>query len=97
MYGMPGTVSPNAMIYGQMGHHSPPSFPYRPVRGYMIPSPPVLQYSRPIVGGVTTEIIPTMQSPHHPGIPLPSPGPMQVIVPTSPQFTQSSGSDQMAG
>lgn len=67
MYGMPGTVSPNAMIYGQMGHHSP-SFPYRPVRGYMIPSPSVLQYSRPIVGGVTTEIIPTTPSPHHPGI-----------------------------
>lgn len=31
------------------------------------------------------------------GIPLPSPGPMQVIVPTSPQFTQNSGSDQIAG
>ncbi|KAI5683899.1 hypothetical protein M9H77_05127 [Catharanthus roseus] len=97
MYGMPGAVSPNTMMYGQMGQPSPSNFPYRTVRGYMIPGPSMLQYGRPIVCGVTTEVIPSMHSPNHPGIPLPSPGPVQVILPTSPQFTQSSGSDQMGG
>lgn len=67
MYGMPGAVSPNTMMYGQMGQPSPSNFPYRTVRGYMIPGPSMLQYGRPIVCGVTTEVIPSMHSPNHPG------------------------------
>ncbi|KAL3527323.1 hypothetical protein ACH5RR_011979 [Cinchona calisaya] len=98
MYGVPGTASPNPLAYGQMGHSQPANLPYTAVRGYVIPSPHAWQYGRSIVSGPGTEIISTMQTPNHPGIYVPSPGTAQIIVPTSPpQFTQSSGSDQMAG
>ncbi|CAI9110429.1 OLC1v1010445C2 [Oldenlandia corymbosa var. corymbosa] len=94
MYGVPSPVSPNSMLYSQMGNQPPANLGYTPVRGYMLPNPHALQYGRPIVGGMAPEIM----SPNHPGIRIASPVPAQIIVPTSPpQFTQSSGSDQMAG
>lgn len=98
MYGVPGTVSPNALLYSQMGHSPPANLAYTAFRGYMMPNPQTLQYGRPIISGVAPEIMSAMQTPNHPGIRIASPAPAQIIVPTSPpQFTQSSGSDQMAG
>lgn len=67
MYGVPGTASPTPLVYGQMGHSPPANLPYTAVRGYVMPSPPALQYGRPVVSGMTTEIISAMQTPNHPG------------------------------
>ncbi|KAL3525143.1 hypothetical protein ACH5RR_013515 [Cinchona calisaya] len=98
MYGVPGTASPAPLVYSQMGHSPPANLAYTAVRGYVMPSPHALQYGRPIVSGITTDIISAMHASDNPGIHVPSPGPAQIIVPTSPpQFTHSSGSDQMAG
>lgn len=67
MFGLPGTVNTN-LPYGQMSHPSPGSLGYRPVQGFLMPSPQIVQYGRPSVSGATAETIPANQVPYLTGI-----------------------------
>lgn len=96
MYGIPSTVGTNTLQYGQLG--AQPGGPAYAFRGHLMPGPQMVQYQRPNAGGTTTDNAPLMQLPYHSGVTMPSPRQSQTAVQgRPPQFTQSSGSDQMAG
>ncbi|KAM3252085.1 RNA-binding protein 24 [Capsicum chacoense] len=105
MYGMPSTVGTNTLQFGQLG--AQPGSPAYAFRGLM-PGPQMVQYQRPNASGTTTDSVPLLQLPYHSvkvldypissGITMPSPHQSQTAVQTRPpQFSQSSGSEQMAG
>nr|XP_016516081.1 PREDICTED: uncharacterized protein LOC107832730 [Nicotiana tabacum] len=75
---------------------------------YGVPGPQILQYQRPNTNGARTKNVPVMQLPYNSvklldypvssGITMSSPRQSQIVVQAHPsQFTQRSGSDQMAG
>ncbi|CAL5327607.1 unnamed protein product [Camellia sinensis] len=62
IYGVPGTVNTNIVLYGQMGHPLSGNHGYPTIQGYVTPGRHVLQYGGPIVSGVTTDTIATTQA-----------------------------------
>ena len=85
-----------------------PGSPAYVFRSHMMPGPQILQYQRPNTNGARTKNVPVMQLPYNSvklldypvssGITMSSPRQSQIVVQAHPsQFTQRSGSDQMAG
>lgn len=106
MYGIPSTVGTNTLQFGQLG--AQPGSPAYAYRGHLMTGPHMVQYQRPNASGAMTDNVPLMQLPYHSvkvldypissGITMPSPRqPQTAVQARPPQFTQSSGSDQMAG
>ncbi|GMP34608.1 hypothetical protein CsSME_00007407 [Camellia sinensis var. sinensis] len=62
IYGVPGTVNTNIVLYGQMGHPLSGNHGYPTIQGYVTPGRHVLQYGGPFVSGVTTDTIATTQA-----------------------------------
>ncbi|XP_021717783.1 RNA-binding protein 38 isoform X2 [Chenopodium quinoa] len=102
LYGVPGTPGAPMYPYGQLAQ-SVQGGGYSPVQTYPMPSHQVVQFGGPSVNAMTSSI--PIQSSYHPGnfLPIksvvsPVPGQPQFMVPShSPQFIQSSGSDQATG
>ncbi|CAL5428512.1 unnamed protein product [Camellia sinensis] len=68
IYGVPSTVNTNIVPYGQMGHPLSGNHGYPTIQGYVTPGRHVLQYGGPLVSGVTTDTIATIQAQYLAGI-----------------------------
>ncbi|CAA7020079.1 unnamed protein product [Microthlaspi erraticum] len=89
VYGVPGAVNSPGYQYGQFSQNIPGGHGYTAVQGYSVPGGHVLQLGGPNA----TSPMPAIQSPYPSAIAGPAPTQPHIIVQT-PQYKQSSGSDQ---
>ncbi|GMH04982.1 hypothetical protein Nepgr_006822 [Nepenthes gracilis] len=91
LFGVPGTASTSLYPYGQLGQSVPGSHGYTTLQGYTMPGHQIVQFGGPSVNAMTTSMIPSIQSPYHPGVVTPVPAQAQFMLAAhSPRFLQGS-------